>query len=86
MAHGKRYRQQYEKVDRDRSYPPAEAIALVKETASAKFDETIELHINLGIDPSQSDQAVRGRCLPVARQPPRARTCLLYTSDAADEL
>ena len=41
MAHGKRYREQYGKVERDNAYPAAEAIALVKETASAKFDENV---------------------------------------------
>ena len=45
MAHGKRYRQQYEKIERDRPYPPAEAISLLKQTASANFDETVELHV-----------------------------------------
>jgi large subunit ribosomal protein L1 len=60
MAHGKRFRQQYEKVDRDRAYPPAEAISLVKETASAKFDETVELHILLGVNVRHADEQLRG--------------------------
>ena len=50
MAHGKRYRQQYGKVQRDHVYPPAEAISLIKETASAKFDESVELHVRLGVN------------------------------------
>jgi len=41
MAHGKRYRDAYEKIDRTKAYPPAEAIHLIKETGSAKFDETV---------------------------------------------
>lgn len=48
------------KIDRTKLYDPAEAIGLVKEVAFAKFDETVELHVRLGIDPRQSDQQVRG--------------------------
>src|ERR687897_1852429 len=60
MAHGKRFRAQYDKVDRDRAYPPAEAIALIKETASTKFDETVELHILLGVNVRHADEQLRG--------------------------
>ena len=60
MAHGKRYRQQYDRVDRDRAYPAAEAIDLVKETASAKFDETIEVHLLLGVNVRHADEQLRG--------------------------
>jgi large subunit ribosomal protein L1 len=60
VAHGKRFRQQYEKVDRDRAYPPVEAIALIKETASTKFDETVELHILLGVNVRHADEQLRG--------------------------
>jgi large subunit ribosomal protein L1 len=60
VAHGKRYRQQYDRVDRDRAYAPAEAIALVKETASAKFDETVEVHILLGVNVRHADEQLRG--------------------------
>jgi large subunit ribosomal protein L1 len=60
MAHGKRYREQYGKLDRDRAYPPAEAIALVKETASAKFDETVELHVLLGVNVRHAEEQLRG--------------------------
>src|SRR3954449_11586727 len=60
MAHGKRFRAQYEKVDRDRAYPPAEAIALIKQTASAKFDETVELHVLLGVNVRHADEQLRG--------------------------
>ena len=44
------------KVDRNRSYPLADALALVKETANAKFDESVDLAVNLGIDAKKSDQ------------------------------
>jgi large subunit ribosomal protein L1 len=60
MAHGKRFRQQYDKIDRDRAYPPAEAISLIKETASAKFDETVELHVLLGVNVRHADEQLRG--------------------------
>ena len=60
MAHGKRYRQQYGKVQRTNAYPPAEAIGLIKETASAKFDETVELHIRLGVNVRHAEEQLRG--------------------------
>ena len=60
MAHGKRYRQQYDKVDRDHAYPPAEAIGLVKQTASAEFDETVEVHVLLGVNVRHADEQLRG--------------------------
>ncbi len=60
MRRGKKYRKALEKVDREKLYSPEEAVRLVKETATANFDETIELHIRLGIDPKQADQQVRG--------------------------
>ena len=58
--HGKRYREVSTRVDRDRFYNVEEAAALVKELATAKFDETVEAHFRLGIDPRKSDQNVRG--------------------------
>src|ERR1700743_55420 len=60
MAHGKRFRMQHQKVQRDRVYPPAEAIALIKQTASAKFDETVELHVLLGVNVRHADEQLRG--------------------------
>ena len=60
MKHGKRYRGAYEQVDRDRRYPPAEAVAVLKRTASTKFDETVELHIRLGLNVRHAEQQLRG--------------------------
>jgi large subunit ribosomal protein L1 len=57
---GKRYRALAEKVDAERQYQAEEATSLVKQLATAKFDETIEAHFRLGIDPRKSDQNVRG--------------------------
>ena len=57
---GKRYQEAVKLVDRQHLYSPAEAIDLVKSTAKARFDETVELAVKLGIDPKRSDQQVRG--------------------------
>ena len=62
-THGKKYREAAALVDRNTLHSPAEAIDLVKSTARAKFDETIEAHIRLGVDPKKSDQNVRGTIL-----------------------
>ncbi len=56
----KRYTALLEKVDREKFYSIDEAIQLVKDTASAKFDETVEVHIKLGVDPAKGEQQVRG--------------------------
>src|ERR671927_1910204 len=57
---GKRLEAAYKAIDRSKAYPLDEAIALVKSNAKAKFDETIEISMNLGIDPRHADQMVRG--------------------------
>lgn len=57
---GKKYRQAMEKIDRERLYAPREALSLVKEISYAAFDETVETHFRLGIDPRHADQQVRG--------------------------
>jgi len=60
MKRGKRYTEAAKQVDRAMLYEPADAIGLVKKTAVAKFDETIEAHIRLGVDGRHADQQVRG--------------------------
>ena len=60
MKHGKKYTEAAKLVDRATQYEPSEAIALVKKTASAKFDETVELHIRTGCDGRHADQQIRG--------------------------
>ena len=62
MAIGKRLKKAREGVDRTKLYPLKEAIKLVKERAKSKFDETVEIAINLGVDPRHADQMVRGVC------------------------
>ena len=60
MKHGKKYTEVAKLVDRSVAYEPAEAISVVKKTASAKFDETVEAHIRTGCDGRHADQQVRG--------------------------
>jgi large subunit ribosomal protein L1 len=60
MRIGKRLRRARESFDRRRTYPLPEAVRIVKTTATAKFDETVEMSMNLGIDPRHADQMVRG--------------------------
>ncbi len=58
-THGKKYLEAAEKIDRAVLYSPEEAITLLKQVATAKFDETVELHLRLGIDPRHSEQQIR---------------------------
>jgi large subunit ribosomal protein L1 len=58
--HGKKFREAAKLIDRDATYESLEAIELVKKAATAKFDETVEAAVRLGVDPRKQDQAVRG--------------------------
>ena len=60
MKHGKAYRAALEKIDRTREYEIGEAVQLLKEGVQAKFDQSVELAVNLGVDPRHADQMVRG--------------------------
>jgi large subunit ribosomal protein L1 len=60
MKHGKKYQDSRKLIDPLKIYDPAEAVDLAKQTGKAKFDETVELSIRLGIDPRHADQQVRG--------------------------
>ena len=60
MKTGKKYSDSVKLIDRSKQYDPEEAISLVKQTAKAKFDETIEISVRLGVDPRHADQQVRG--------------------------
>ena len=60
MKKGKKYSDSIKLIDRTKLYDPEEAIALVKQTAKAKFDETVEISVRLGVDPRHADQQVRG--------------------------
>ena len=60
MKRGKTYQESAQLIDRTKLYDPQEAISLVKQTAKAKFDETVDLSIRLGVDPRHAEQQVRG--------------------------
>src|SRR5579871_6771703 len=59
---GKRLREAKKGISRQKLYPVEQAVKLVKERAKAKFDETVEIAMNLGVDPKHADQMVRGVC------------------------
>jgi large subunit ribosomal protein L1 len=59
-AHGKRYREARSKIDREETYSPAVAVRMLKEIEGAKFDETVEVHFNLGLNVRHADQQLRG--------------------------
>jgi large subunit ribosomal protein L1 len=63
MKHGKKYTEAAKLVEKDKHYPPEEAISLAKKAAPAKFDETVELHMRTGLDPRHADQQIRGTAL-----------------------
>ncbi len=60
MKYGKKYAESLKSYDRSKAYDASEAVNIVLQNAKAKFDETVELHVRLGIDPRQADQQVRG--------------------------
>lgn len=60
MAAGKRLKSGYDLIDRNKAYSVNEASKIIKEAAKAKFDETIEISVSLGVDPRHADQMVRG--------------------------
>jgi large subunit ribosomal protein L1 len=61
--HGKKYQEALKLIDNTRAYSPEEAVSLAKKTSYAKFDETVELHLRMGVDPRHADQQVRGVAL-----------------------
>ena len=71
------------KVDRDKLYPIADALTLVKECATAKFDESIDVAVNLGIDAKKSDQLVRGSVVLPAGTGKTVRVAVFAQGDKA---
>jgi large subunit ribosomal protein L1 len=60
MAHGKAHQDALKRIDRERDYPPAEAVSLVKQLSTAKFNESVELHIRTGLNVRHADEQLRG--------------------------
>ena len=83
--HGKKYVAASAKVDRTAMHTAPEAIALVKELASAKFDETVELAVRLGVDPRKADQMVRGTVALPSGTGTDVRIAVFAAGDAAAE-
>ena len=82
---GKKYSDALKKFDRGQFYGPAEAVSLVKSMASAKFDESIDVSIRLGVDPRKADQMVRGTVALPAGTGKDIRVAVFATGEAADE-
>jgi large subunit ribosomal protein L1 len=80
---GKRFTAIFDKVDREKDYALEEAVALAKETATAKFDETIALHFRLGIDPRHSNQQVRSTVMLPAGLGKKVRVLVFAEGDGA---
>ena len=85
MKHGKKYIDSAKTIETGKLYEVDEAIATVLDTAKAKFDETIELHVRLGIDPKQSDQQVRGVLVLPNGTGKTARVLVLAKGEKADQ-
>ena len=83
--HGKKYKESLDKVDREQLYAVGDAVDLVKELASAKFDETVELAVRLGVDPRKADQIVRGTLSLPEGTGKTNRVAVFAAGDAAAE-
>ena len=85
MKHGKKYVDSAKLIDRLTQYDPQEAIALAKQTAKAKFDETIEISVRLGVDPRHADQQVRGAVVLPTGTGKTVRVLVFAKGDKAKE-
>src|SRR5918997_4000909 len=83
--HGKRYRAAHQGLDRTKTYPIQDAVKMVKERAKAKFDETVEVAMNLGVDPRHADQMVRGVCNLPNGSGRSVRVAVFARGDKADQ-
>ena len=85
MIRGKNYKASASLVERSKIYEPKDAMALVIDTAKAKFDETIELHVKLGVDPKNADQQVRGSVVLPNGTGKNVKVLVIAKGDKADE-
>lgn len=85
MKHGKKYVEAAKLIDKSKVYEAPEAVALVKKSASAKFDETIELHIRTGCDSRHADQQIRGAVVLPAGTGKTVRVLVFAKGAKADE-
>ncbi len=85
MKHGKKYVEAAKLIDKSKVYEASEAVALVKKSASAKFDETIELHIRTGCDSRHADQQIRGAVVLPAGTGKTVRVLVFAKGAKADE-
>ncbi|MBE6788829.1 MAG: 50S ribosomal protein L1 [Ruminococcaceae bacterium] len=83
MKHGKNYQDSQKILDRSKQYDSAEAFALCVQTAKAKFDETVELHVRLGVDSRHADQQVRGAIVLPNGTGKKVRVCVFAKGDNA---
>lgn len=84
MKHGKKYLESAKLVDRATLYDPAEALDLAVKTSSAKFDETVEIHVRLGVDSRHADQQVRGAVVLPNGTGKKVIVAVFAKGDAAD--
>ena len=82
---GKRIVNAYKNVDKNKAYALKDAVKLVKENAVAKFDETIDVAINLGVDPKYADQMIRGVCALPHGNGKKVRVAVFAQGEKADE-
>ncbi len=82
---GKRIVNAYKNVEKDKAYALKDAIKIVKENANAKFDETVDLAINLGVDPKYADQMIRGVCPLPHGNGKTVRVAVFAQGEKADE-
>ncbi len=84
MKFGKKYKDSVKLIEKSKLYDPAEAVALVCQTSKAKFDETVEVHIRLGVDSRHADQQVRGAVVLPNGTGKKVRTLVFAKGDKAD--